>query len=323
VRLELRHLRVVVTVAAEGSIGSAAARLRVSQPALTGQLRRIEDEIGGELFTRHRGGVEPTDLGRYVVRQARRQLDRFDELRATAQGLTRSRPDTAPLRLGGTDSLLAPLLADAARTLTGQEATSRFGAAGEPILSALADHELDLAQLHEWSAFPLAVPPGIDQRTLVTEPEFVALPAAHRLAGRPEVELADLAEADWVLLADGDTGRLVTFRLACADAGFTPRAAHHAAEDTTVAGLVTAGLACGLWHPTIRPPPGVTVRPLARNPCSRRLLLAWPTASPAASRAAAIRTRVLAGYLGLVRGTGAYASWWAGNGSGVLLRRGA
>ena len=57
--VELRHLRVVVLVAEAGSVGRAARWLKVSQPSLTAQLKRIEAAFGGELFERSRTGVTP------------------------------------------------------------------------------------------------------------------------------------------------------------------------------------------------------------------------------------------------------------------------
>ena len=64
--VELRHLRVMVLVAEAGSVGRAARWLKVSQPSLTAQLKRIESAFGGELFERSRTGVTPTPLGRYA-----------------------------------------------------------------------------------------------------------------------------------------------------------------------------------------------------------------------------------------------------------------
>ena len=81
--VELRHLRVVVLVAEAGSVGRAARWLKVSQPSLTAQLKRIEAAFGGELFERSRTGVTPTALGRYAVDRARAILVDVDHLSAT------------------------------------------------------------------------------------------------------------------------------------------------------------------------------------------------------------------------------------------------
>ncbi|MGZ8690668.1 MAG: LysR family transcriptional regulator, partial [Aeromicrobium sp.] len=68
--IETRHLRLVKVVAEQGSITRAASVLGTTQPALTRQLRRVEDNLGGPLFQRSRNGVEQTPLGRLVVGRA-------------------------------------------------------------------------------------------------------------------------------------------------------------------------------------------------------------------------------------------------------------
>src|SRR4051812_24152124 len=69
--LEVRHLKALCAIADAGSLHRAARVLGMSQPALTTQLRRIEQALGGELFTRERTGCRPTVLGRTVVSRAR------------------------------------------------------------------------------------------------------------------------------------------------------------------------------------------------------------------------------------------------------------
>lgn len=67
----MRHLRALCAIADTGSLHQAARRLGVSQPSLTTQLRRIENTLGAELFSRERTGCRPTLLGRAVLGRAR------------------------------------------------------------------------------------------------------------------------------------------------------------------------------------------------------------------------------------------------------------
>lgn len=71
VELEVRHLRALCAVADTGSVHKAARQLGMTQPSLTTQLRRIEQAVGGQLFSRERTGSIPTPLGRFVLRKAR------------------------------------------------------------------------------------------------------------------------------------------------------------------------------------------------------------------------------------------------------------
>ena len=107
--LEIRHLRVICTVAETGSIGRAAAALRVSQPSLSAQLHRIERMLGGTLFVRRNHGVATTSFGEMVLTRCRAVLPTIDELsRATSRvTLDALGADPRLLRLG---SVNAPLL---------------------------------------------------------------------------------------------------------------------------------------------------------------------------------------------------------------------
>lgn len=84
--VDTRLLRYFAAVAEEGSLTGAAERLFVSQPALTKQIRRLEEEIGGRLFTRSRSGMALTEAGRELASRVPALLDGWDEaVRATGR----------------------------------------------------------------------------------------------------------------------------------------------------------------------------------------------------------------------------------------------
>jgi DNA-binding transcriptional LysR family regulator len=86
--LEVRHLRVIYTIAEAGSLRRASTVLHVSQPALTAQLQRIERLVGGRLFRRGQAGAVPTVLGVEFLTRARSILHAFEQLqRDMAVGL--------------------------------------------------------------------------------------------------------------------------------------------------------------------------------------------------------------------------------------------
>jgi len=77
-RLDLRQIRYFVAVAEEGNLGAAARKLHISQPPVTRQIQKLEEEIGGMLFLRTPRGVELTDAGRTFLVEAKRILANLD-----------------------------------------------------------------------------------------------------------------------------------------------------------------------------------------------------------------------------------------------------
>jgi molybdate transport repressor ModE-like protein len=89
VEVTIQHLRVLAVLAEEGSFRRAAARLGIGQPALSRQVRRIEQALDADLVVRTAGGVIMTEAGEVVARRFKEFSDTFDQLvqhvRATAE----------------------------------------------------------------------------------------------------------------------------------------------------------------------------------------------------------------------------------------------
>lgn len=287
--VELRHLRVVVLVAESGSVGRAARSLKVSQPSLTAQLKRIETAFGGQLFERSHTGVTPTPLGRYAVERARAILVDVDHLSATVSAMTAVEPSS--VRLGGFPT--APV-SGVANRLRGhgdiEQVSIEVEWSSSVLLQQLDSGRLDFAILREFPGFELRMPPGVQRRTVVErEPAIVALANDHHLAGETapgeEVKLADLSDEEWISEPPDDSGYHVLFRAACEESGFQPKVEHHSVDTSVQLGFVTSGQGVALIAPTSYQllTPDITTRPLATEPIHRRLLLAWSGDSPRAS----------------------------------------
>src|SRR6185295_17676558 len=85
--MELRHLRYFVVIAEERSFTRAAERLWVAQPGLSTQIRRLESELGVQLFERHTRGVDLTDAGELFLERARTVLTAAETARSTGRDL--------------------------------------------------------------------------------------------------------------------------------------------------------------------------------------------------------------------------------------------
>ena len=109
--MNLRDLEYLVALADTRHFGHAAGRCCVSQPTLSGQLKKLEEELGVTLFERTRRSVETTPQGEGIVEQARRVLEQADALRQLARSC--QDPLVGPLRMGVIPTLspyLMPLL---------------------------------------------------------------------------------------------------------------------------------------------------------------------------------------------------------------------
>ena len=109
--MELRHLRYFVAVAEELSFRKAASRLSVSEPAVSQQVADLEDELGQKLFNRDSRRVELTEVGRVLLRGARRTLASATE--AVAQAQEAAAGERGRLTIGGIDPLVHAFLPDA------------------------------------------------------------------------------------------------------------------------------------------------------------------------------------------------------------------
>ncbi|MER7516152.1 LysR family transcriptional regulator [Streptomyces sp. NPDC126499] len=289
--LEVRHLRALCAIADTGSLHKAARQLGVSQPSLTTQLRRIENALGAELFSRGRTGCHPTPLGRAVLSRARPLVDGMTALISETRAAA-ARTGGPALRVGSTASRALPgWLRRLRQGLPGTDIALRVDVSAHVLLRTVAAGQLDLAFVHEVEGCPLRVPDGLRGRVLVErEPQFVSMARDHPAAAHEVVELADLAQDRWAVdpAVDGEWDGL---RRVLGAAGLDPPVLH--ADYHTAASLIALGEAVAPCQPTSGPREDMAVRPLRGDPLAVRLLLygapGVPLDRPYAELAAAYR----------------------------------
>ncbi|MFF9814463.1 LysR substrate-binding domain-containing protein [Streptomyces sp. NPDC014006] len=297
--LEVRHLRALCAIADTGSLHRAARHLGVSQPSLSGQLRRIEQELGGALFLRARTGCRPTPLGRLVLSRARPLVADLRSLVAEARAAAVGGPH---LRIGSTASRALPGWLRRLRQRC-QETSLHMDVSPNALLRMVADGQLDVAFVHEVEGCPLRVPEGLRTRVLVErEPQFVSLPADHPAAAKPVVDLADLAEDRWMVDPTVD-GEWDAVRRMLQLAGLSPRVLH--GDYHTAASLVATGEVVTVCQPTSLSRPESAVRRLRGDPLGVRLLLAARTETELDGVCPALREA----YWEAARQSPAYREW--------------
>jgi DNA-binding transcriptional LysR family regulator len=148
--MELRYLRYFIAVAEERSITSAAARLRVAQPALSRQLRSLEDEIGSPLMERNSRGVMLTEAGLAFAEDAQRILASVDA--AVSAARARSRGTKGDLSIGYAPSPTAEILPPALQALepfSPEVTVTLHDLSGDELLTGLLKGQLHCAVMVE------------------------------------------------------------------------------------------------------------------------------------------------------------------------------
>ncbi|PRY35800.1 DNA-binding transcriptional LysR family regulator [Umezawaea tangerina] len=322
-RLEVRHLELVVAIAESGSLRKAAAHLHLTQPAVTTQLKRIEAWLGGPLFVRSTDGVLATHTGTELVRDAKKVLDQLADLERTAR-LNTQRESGTPLKVGGIPAQQFSLLVNVlAATRPRQEVTSRTVRETSALTALLGSGELDVAVMRRFPGFPLALPTGVEHRLMLSEPIFVGVHEGHPLAGRDEIALAELADEKWVMPDPDDSGMNEFVARACAAAGFEQRIAHLTNEAHIAFALTAEGRAVCQLYPIGTARDGLATLTLEGNPLHREIVLAWREDSPVASAVDELCREIEVRYRALVDTSPVYARWWLRGGADFALPRGA
>ncbi|MEV4832984.1 LysR family transcriptional regulator [Nonomuraea sp. NPDC049486] len=305
--LDLRHLRMVCAIADTGSVTRAAARLGLSQPAMTNQLRKVEAIVGGELFVRSHAGVEPTPLGRQVVARARIVLSELDSL----FGDLRDAGETAGLQLGCIHlACVAGVVDRVAEELPGRPISLRIEPSAVLLAEGLAHGRLDAALMGMIEGFDVPMTAPVVTRTLIPRhPIFVALSAGHRLAGQAEIDLAHLRGERWISPPGAEDGSLAALRASCRAAGFEPDVRYDAPSGAGRP-LVAAGHGVRLVDPTWPAAEGTVVRPLAGEPQVARLVVAWRRDRLSHDAAAAVYRGLARAFIDHVEDNPVFGAWW-------------
>jgi DNA-binding transcriptional LysR family regulator len=200
--IELRHLRYFVAVAEEASFTAAAARVHVAQQVLSTQIRQLEDAVGSQLLNRTSRGVTLTPAGAAFLDSAREVLAGLDRGVTAARNAARAVAGKLSVGLGPgcENETRTSLLTTFESAYPEVDVRMQTFDMTQPS-AGLLDHSSDVALLR-----PPVAAPGIELVTVRSEPRVFALPAGHRLSGRDELRLADVAGLPWVsadLATDG------------------------------------------------------------------------------------------------------------------------
>jgi LysR family hydrogen peroxide-inducible transcriptional activator len=277
--MNLRALQYFVKLADLRHFSKAADACFVSQPTLSTQIKKLEEELGVQLVERAPKMIMLTPVGEEIADRARLVLNDIEQIRAVAR--RSSNPAEGVLRLGLFPTLapyylphVVPSVRERYPDLLLQLAEEKT----EVILHMLRRGELDAGIL----ALPVSAE-GMEIEILFEEPFVLALPGGHPLTTRDEVSMPDLEGAELLLLEEGHCLRDHALEV-CALADAHERVDFHATSMETLRQMVAAEVGITLMpllavKPPIAATPNVVVRKFAEPVPKRTVAMIWRNSS--------------------------------------------
>jgi DNA-binding transcriptional LysR family regulator len=268
--MNLRHLRAFVAISEHGGFARAAARLNLSQPALSRQIRTLESDLRTPLFDRNGRRVRLTSEGEDLLQRSRRLLAESEALIERAHTLKSG--EIGILRIGATphviENLLAQFLAGYSRRHPGVEVHLVEDG------GARLNDRLERGDVHLMLG---AAGGSFASRLLYPMHAMAALTPAHRLARRASLEITELADEPLLVLRRG-FGSREWFDAACSVAHVRPRMLLESAAPHTLVALAATGYGVAIIPSNAQVPrSGMRALPLVHRGASvgRWAIVAW------------------------------------------------
>ena len=275
--MELGHLRYFVMAAEEGNISRASERLNVSQPAVSRQIKDLEEELGVQLFTREPNGMRLTEAGTAALAHAREVLRQSNSM-VDAMKTLASRRKARSIKVGFLPTALPGLLTNALRTFNNRHkefCVQICEMSPTQQEEALRNGEIDLGLIGE--ACP-EIKRDFHIDTIRRTEVAVIVPDDHPLAGRKAVDLAEFAGDTFVSLNEAKfPGRKELMSDMFTKAGIQPEVSMRAAGLSELPGLVGAGSGVALAPADLvnLPHPGVVFLKLKKPQRVMLFAAAW------------------------------------------------
>jgi len=272
--MELRQLRYLLALAEERHFTRAAEREHIAQPAMSQQIRRLEDETGLALVQRTTRRVALTDAGELLVARARRILAEVDAAQTELEGLRGLH--TGHVTVGAMHTMgpvdVSLVLAIFHERHPGVELTVREQSS-EELAEMLRVDELDLAFL---SVTERIESHGLGLQQLVCEELVAVLPTGHRLGRRRRIRMAELSGESFISYREGSRLRELLVSAGRA-AGFEPRVTLESNESQRIRRLVERRLGVAILPRSDAESPGaaIAIVALTSPALTRDITLAW------------------------------------------------
>ena len=237
--MDIRTLQNFLQLAETLNYRKTAESILIAQPALSRQIRILEEEIGAELFIRTKRSVQLTEAGLFFKNEVQRMVQQMDEIVHRTAEIHRGEAGT--LRIGHASSSMHSVLPQILVTLRERfpnlktlliEASNRFE------IEALRNRDIDLG-----FAPNMIVPPDFESLVIYRENFVLILPESHPLSIDTFQSIAQVANENFIIPPRmASHGYVETIEAICQSAGFLPRVEQESGHSATVLRLVEAGL---------------------------------------------------------------------------------
>ncbi|GAA3936943.1 LysR substrate-binding domain-containing protein [Microbacterium soli] len=292
--MNLRDLSYLIAVAEERHFGRAAEACFVSQPTLSTQIRKLESELGVTLVERARGRVLLTPVGEKIVERARAALGAVADMEALARAARD--PEAGIVQLGVLPTSGPYLMPHVLRRVR-----ERYPRVQLRLVEEKTDALLSRLRTGGLDAVICALPvedAGLHVEPLFEEPFVLATPAGHRLAGKDDLGIADLAGEQLLLLEHGHCLRDQALDV-CRMAGAAEKGQFQATSLETLREMVAVDVG-GITllpllavQPPVARPHSLRLTAFAGRAPARRMAMLW--------RASAVPAELLGGIATIIR----------------------
>jgi DNA-binding transcriptional LysR family regulator len=269
--MDWHQLHYFQTLASIGSVTKAADELVLSQSALSRSISRLEDELGVPLFERKSRGVALNRYGEIFLKHANRALREIEDAKKEIGNLID--PFHGTIFLGFIQPLGSSFIPDLIESVQKQQPGIQFQLTQDTTKGILS--QIESAAIDVGFCTPQEAIENVSSFPIMNQELFLIVHKDHRLAGREQVELCEVANDPFVLYKPENAMHDVVQQL-CRDAGFKPAMSFEAFDERTVAGLVGAKLGVAL----ITQIPGLDMQKVSlirvRKPhCSIVIQMVW------------------------------------------------
>ena len=241
--VEIRHLRYFIAVAQESNFSRAAEKLHISQPPLSQQIQKLEEDLGIILIERGTRPVMLTEAGKFFYQQALGLVDQFDQFIDKTQKMARGEEGalTVAFVSSSTYELMPGILRNFRKLYPGINLN---------LIEKNTPQQLESLrnkQINVGIGRPFPEDPEIESHWILDESVVVAIPSEHAWTNKTSVSLTELKDEDMINFYWSHEPSFGNFVMTtCRKSGFEPHVVQRTGELQTALGLVAAGIGVAL-----------------------------------------------------------------------------